>query len=103
VTSPDFWSRIDRNDWQIDWILLAMPSQRANLNAARLAREWGFEGLIGAAAKFPDEAEQLGRHGVDAVFNIYAEAGRGFADHAQALFSAAGRAAVVEEREGAGR
>lgn len=87
VTNPDFWSRIDRASWQVDWILLAMPSQRANVTAARLAREWGFRGRIGAAAKFPDEEEALRRHGVDAVFNVYAEAGRGFADHAQALFS----------------
>lgn len=87
ATNPDFWSRIDRGSWQVDWILLAMPSQRANLTAARLAREWGFTGHIGAAVKFQDDAEQLREHGVDAAFDIYAEAGRGFADHAQALFS----------------
>jgi glutathione-regulated potassium-efflux system ancillary protein KefC len=87
VTNPDFWARIDPASWQVDWILLAMPSQRANLTAARLARSWGFRGRIGASVKFPDEAEALSRNGVDAVFNVYAEAGRGFADHAQALFS----------------
>ncbi len=88
LTSPEFWARIDRTDWQVERLLLAMPSQRANLAAARLAREWGFRGLIGATVKFPDEVDELSRSGVDAVFNIYAEAGRGFADHAQALFAA---------------
>ncbi|MCG6967710.1 MAG: cation:proton antiporter [Chromatiaceae bacterium] len=87
MTNPDFWVQIDRTAFQVEWILLAMPTLRANLTAARLAREWGFRGRIGATAKFPDEAQQLRRHGVDAVFDIYAEAGRGFADHAEALFS----------------
>jgi predicted Kef-type K+ transport protein len=89
ATNPDFWARIDRGSWEIEWILLAMPTLRANLKAAALAREWGFSGRIGAVVKYADEAEQLRRHGVDAAFDIYAEAGRGFADHAQALFSAA--------------
>ena len=95
ATNPDFWARIDRSSWQVEWILLAMPSQRANLAAARLAREWGFRGWIGAAAKFPDEAEALRRQGVDAVFDVYAEAGRGFADHAQTLFAGAADAPEV--------
>lgn len=98
VTNPDFWTRIDHANWQVEWILLAMPSQRANLTAVRLAREWGFRGLIGAVAKFPDDGEQLRRHGADAVFNVYAEAGRGFADHAEALFSAAQRAGQTADR-----
>jgi predicted Kef-type K+ transport protein len=87
LTNPDFWSRIDRDTWSVEWILLAMPSYRANLKAARLAREWGFRGKIGATAKFADEAQELAEHGVDAVFNIYAEAGSGFAQHAKALFT----------------
>lgn len=92
VTNPDFWMRIDRAAWRVEFILLAMPSLRANLTAARLAREWGFRGQIGAAVKFSDDAQELRQHGVDAVFNIYAEAGRGFAEHAQALFAAPGGA-----------
>jgi len=87
ATNPDFWTRIDRNSWQVEWILLAMPSQHANLTATRLARDWGFSGYIGASVKFADDAEQLARQGADAAFDIYAEAGRGFADHAQTLFS----------------
>lgn len=87
LTNPDFWSRIDRDNWRVEWILLAMPSYRANLKAARIAREWGFSGKIGATAKFADEAQELAEHGIDAVFNIYAEAGSGFAQHARALFT----------------
>jgi hypothetical protein len=64
-----------------------MPTHLANMKAAQLARAWGFEGRIGAAVKFSDEAEQLATHGVDAVFNIYDEAGSGFAEHAEYLFT----------------
>jgi hypothetical protein len=87
LTNPDFWSRIDRDSWRIEWLLLAMPTQRANLEAAKLARRWGFSGRIGATVKFSDEAEKLIANGVDAVFNIYDEAGSGFAEHAHALFT----------------
>ena len=90
LTNPDFWSRIDRETWDVKWLLLAMPTQQANLKAAQLARTWGFDGRIGATVKFPDEGEQLETHGIDAVFNIYAEAGSGFAEHAETLFSAEG-------------
>ena len=31
--------------------------------------------------------DALDKHGIDAVFNIYAEAGSGFAQHAKALFT----------------
>ena len=86
LTNPDFWSRIDPDHWRIQWILLAMPTQQANLNAAKLARAWGFQGRIGAVAKFSDEVDQLTAQGVDAVFNIYAAAGSGFAEHAESLF-----------------
>ena len=37
--------------------------------------------------KFADEEQPFSSIGIDALFNIYAEAGRGFADHAQALFT----------------
>lgn len=99
ATSPEFWSRIDRTAWDVNWILLAMPNQRANLAAARLARQWGFEGLIGASAKFSDEADELRQNGVNAVFNIYAEAGRGFADHATTLFSGQAGRDLLDGRE----
>ncbi len=89
LTNPDFWTRIDRGKWHVDWVLLAMPTLQANQKAARLARDWGFRGRVGAAVKFADEAEALQECGVDAVFNIYAEAGSGFANHAMALFAEA--------------
>ncbi len=40
-----------------------------------------YPGLITATAKYADEMEALKNAGVHAAFNIYAEAGMGFAEH----------------------
>ena len=48
----------------------------------------GFEGRIGATVKFADEEQPFSKASASMpLFNIYAEAGRGFADHAQTLFT----------------
>jgi hypothetical protein len=41
----------------------------------------GFQGKVAAVARFPDELEELERAGVQAAFDVFAEAGAGFADH----------------------
>ena len=41
----------------------------------------GYEGYIAAVAQYPDQAETLRQAGAHAAFNIYAEAGTGFAAH----------------------
>jgi hypothetical protein len=62
-------------------VLLAMRSHAANLEAVRLLVSRGYPGMITATAQFPDEIEELERAGVEAAFNLYAEAGSGFAEH----------------------
>jgi len=83
VSGSDFWSQIDIQNSTIDWILLCAPNVDANKTTAKLARHWGFKGNISAISVYPDEKEELIKNGVDAVFNIYAEAGAGLALHAQ--------------------
>jgi predicted Kef-type K+ transport protein len=83
ATNPDFWSRVDSLASHLDWVLLTMPAHHANLAAAHRLREQGFAGKIAATTKYPDEAEELERAGVDLAFNIYAEAGAGFANSLQ--------------------
>ena len=85
VSSPEFWSRLDVKNHDIVWVMLCVPNTNANVIAARLARKWGYRGLICAAAKYPDEEAQLIEAGVDAVFNIYAEAGAGLAQNIQRI------------------
>ncbi len=82
-SDPDFWAKVDKNH-SIDLILLALPNLRANMDALEQLREISYAGRIAATARFPDEELLLREAGVDAVFNIYTEAGTGFAEHVEA-------------------
>ena len=88
-TNPDFWSRAPGLAHRLQWVLLALPSHRANLAVAERLRELGFKGRIAATTKYPDEAAELERLGVEFAFNIYAEAGTGFANDLRRRFAGA--------------
>jgi predicted Kef-type K+ transport protein len=81
ATDPDFWNRFCLDHERIRLVLLAMPNQKENLFAARQIRELGYQGRIAAIAKYRDDMEALREAGADMVFNLYAEAGIGLADH----------------------
>ena len=85
-TDPDFWART-RPDRSVRLAMLALPKQAANLAAARQVRANGFTEMIAATAMFEDEIPQLEEAGVDKAFNIFSEAGLGFADHAGELLA----------------
>ncbi|MEA1890206.1 MAG: cation:proton antiporter [Pseudomonadota bacterium] len=85
VSSPEFWSRLDARGNKIEWVMLCVPNSITNEKIARLARQWGYKGLICATTKYPDEEARLIEAGADAVFNIYAEAGAGLAQNVQQI------------------
>ena len=80
ATDYDFWTRA-RSQGQVEYALLTFPDHSANLAVAQLIREFGFEVALASIAKFDDQVEELQAAGVDEVFNLYAEAGSGFAEH----------------------
>jgi glutathione-regulated potassium-efflux system ancillary protein KefC len=80
-TDHDFWAKIRQHGKKIRMILLALPEHTANMLAVRQMNEMKFAGSIAATAKFDDEVEELKEAGVHAVFNLYAEAGYGMAEH----------------------
>ena len=81
-TDPDFWMRIRPGKTRVRLVLLAMPKHQANLAAARHLRESNYGGCMAAVAHFDDQVEELRAAGVDAAFNFYNQAGRGFGEHA---------------------
>ncbi len=81
ATDPEFWSRIKLDFNNVKLILLAMPNTKENIFATQQLNKQGFSGKIAAVAKYPDEIKLLQQTGVHAVFNLYAEAGAGFAEH----------------------
>jgi predicted Kef-type K+ transport protein len=78
----DFWDRATAAGGdKIRIVILAMPDHRANMNAIEELAQRQFEGRIAAMAMFDDEVEELKQAGAHAAYNIYAEAGFGFAEH----------------------
>jgi len=82
-SDADFWELVQEVP-SIDLVMLALPTLTANLEALEQLREIGFKGGIAATARYEDEEKQLHEAGATAVFNIYAEAGTGFAGHVEA-------------------
>ena len=82
-SDADFWEKIEQ-DHSIELVMLALPNLRANLDALAQLRKISFPGRIAATARFPDEVKVLQGAGATAVFNVYTEAGAGFADHVEA-------------------
>ena len=79
ATDSDFWTKMHAAPHHLKAVLLAMPEYRANMYAVQQIKTGDFEGFIGALAKFGDQVRRLKAAGVHAVFNMYAEAGAGFA------------------------
>lgn len=80
ATNPDFWTRAPQLLDGLKWALLTMPAHSANMSAALQLKEMGYQGRIAATTKFRDEEEELKAIGVEHTFNIYTEAGLGFAN-----------------------
>ncbi len=80
ATDPDFWARIVDTS-KVKLVLLAMPHHKGNQTALEQLQKIGFNGQIAAIAEYPDQLSSLVESGVDAAFNIYHEAGSGFARH----------------------
>jgi hypothetical protein len=80
ATNPDFWTRSPGLTDGLEWVLLTLPNHHANMDAAMHLRELGFGGKIAATSKFRDQQQELEDIDVDIAFNIYTEAGLGFAN-----------------------
>jgi len=83
----DFWARVDIGS-EILVAILAMGQHVANLNVVKRLRRAGYDGVIAATARHPDEVEELHDAGVDVALDFMTEAGAGLAEHAyEALVS----------------
>lgn len=85
ATNPDFWTRTPGLIEGLELVLLTLPNHHANMDASRRLRELGFKGKIAATSKFEDQQEELEALGIDMAFNIYTEAGLGFANELKNL------------------
>ncbi len=89
ATDPEFWSRTEDLVHQLEWVLLTMASHEANLAAVERLQARGFTGRIVATSRYADQAAELRELGVVLVFDVYAEAGAGFASDLHRRFEEA--------------
>lgn len=86
ATDSDFWERGSALKEQIDLVVLAMPKHGANVHAAETLKRHDYGGVVAATGKFDDEVRELRELKLDTAFNIYNEAGAGFAAHVLDVF-----------------
>ncbi len=79
ASDPDFWHRLKLDN--VELIMLALTNHQENILVSRLLGELGYKGRIAAVVRFAEDAEELESKGISA-FNLYAQAGAGFASHA---------------------
>ncbi len=79
ATDSDFWARAVRPSASIRAVLLAMPDHDANMYALEQIRAAGFQGFVAAMARYSDDCQALEEAGCHIAFDVYAEAGAGFA------------------------
>jgi len=79
ATDYDFWHKI--NLAKVKIIMLTMSNHQANLLALREIQSAGFQGPVTATARFEDHRLELEKAGATAAYNIFSEAGAGYADH----------------------
>ena len=79
ATDQAFWLHTHLNE--CERIFVCLTNHQENLYVINLARENGFSGDIAVVSRFPDQARELEELGC-VTFNLYAEAGRGFAEDA---------------------
>lgn len=79
ATDAEFWEQLDTDKVRV--VLLDMPKPEENLFAFKQLEANAFKGKVAGTAKYDDQVEMLKAEGFDAAYNIYGEAGSGFANH----------------------
>jgi len=79
-SDTDFWDRVQASH-TLEVVMLCLPKVNTTLAVLDRLRDVSFSGQVAAIARYPDEVEALKRAGATTVFNIYTEAGAGFASH----------------------
>jgi hypothetical protein len=74
----DFWERV-KAAHSVELVMLALPKFSTSLAVIEQLRRTAYAGQVAAIARYPDEVRALKSAGADLVFNIYSEAGSGFA------------------------
>jgi glutathione-regulated potassium-efflux system ancillary protein KefC len=75
----ELWQRLDLS--KIKFVMLTLDNLEGTKSAVETLRDQNFNGKIAVKTRFEDHAEIILEAGADVVYNVYAEAGVGFAAH----------------------
>lgn len=85
ASDSDFWEEICPND-ELDLVVLTLSNHNANLNAVEALKRHDFQGVVIVVATHHSEVKELRALGVDAAFNLYAQAALNFSTHIFEVF-----------------
>ena len=80
VTDLNFWQRINMSA-NLPLIILVTPSHATHMSVINQLKLIHCDIKVAAISRYDDEMKELHDAGVDVVFNLYEEAGFGFANH----------------------
>jgi len=74
----DFWARANLADRRL--ILVSLTNHKENMEVVKLLQSLDYAGSLAVVSRYPDEEREIRDLGC-VTFNLYAEAGHGFAEH----------------------
>jgi len=80
VTDLNFWQRVNMSV-NLPLVILVTPSHATHMSVIEELNLIHCNIKVAAISRYDDEMHELIEAGVDVVFNLYEEAGFGFADH----------------------
>lgn len=80
VTDLNFWQRINMSD-NLPLVILVTPSHATHMSVINQLNLIHCNIKVAAISRYDDEIKELNDSGVEVVFNLYEEAGFGFANH----------------------
>ncbi|MBI9058763.1 MAG: cation:proton antiporter [Labilibaculum sp.] len=83
AADSEFWENIfEKSDNQkVSLVMLCMNDHKSNIYSVERLKATSYKGNIAVIARYEDERKQLEKMNVDAVYDVYSEAGYGFANH----------------------
>ena len=98
ATDSEFWERVSDNHLkqkQVKIIMLCMNDHSSNLYAIESLKAIDYQGSIAVTAQHEDQRRELEDMHNCNVYNLYTEAGYGFADHACEIINTSDRAQLL--------
>jgi len=80
ATDLNFWQRVNMSA-KLPLVILVTPSHATHMSVINQLKEIHCNIKVAAISRYDDEMKELHDAGVEVVFNLYEEAGFGFANH----------------------